>query len=148
MEFKLLPGGAITGEARVPGDKSISHRSIMLGALAEGKTTVAEYVAANGQGPDSADKYGLNLGSRNSDILYRLQLTPDDSSDPNVTFYLTAEVYNSVWTGGDPSSSAVSTFSLSGETNSDGTMTWNCVPGPASTGTPVETKYLPANCRG
>ncbi|MFT4517949.1 MAG: 3-phosphoshikimate 1-carboxyvinyltransferase [Halioglobus sp.] len=40
MEFKLQPGGAITGEARVPGDKSISHRSIMLGALAEGTTRV------------------------------------------------------------------------------------------------------------
>jgi 3-phosphoshikimate 1-carboxyvinyltransferase len=40
MEFKLLPGGAIAGEVRVPGDKSISHRSIMLGALAEGTTWV------------------------------------------------------------------------------------------------------------
>jgi len=26
----------LTGHVRVPGDKSISHRSIMLGALAEG----------------------------------------------------------------------------------------------------------------
>ena len=30
----------ITGKIRVPGDKSISHRSIMLGALADGITTV------------------------------------------------------------------------------------------------------------
>jgi 3-phosphoshikimate 1-carboxyvinyltransferase len=29
--------GALTGTIRVPGDKSISHRSIMLGALAVGK---------------------------------------------------------------------------------------------------------------
>ena len=44
MEFKLLPGGAITGEVRVPGDKSISHRSIMLGALAEGVTRVSGFL--------------------------------------------------------------------------------------------------------
>ncbi len=44
MEFKLLPGGALTGEARVPGDKSISHRSIMLGALAEGVTQVSGFL--------------------------------------------------------------------------------------------------------
>ena len=30
----------IHGTIRVPGDKSISHRSIMLGALADGVTTV------------------------------------------------------------------------------------------------------------
>jgi 3-phosphoshikimate 1-carboxyvinyltransferase len=44
MEFKLLPGGAIAGELRVPGDKSISHRSIMLGALAEGLTKVTGFL--------------------------------------------------------------------------------------------------------
>jgi 3-phosphoshikimate 1-carboxyvinyltransferase len=40
MQFKVLPGGAMSGEVRVPGDKSISHRSIMLGALANGVTRV------------------------------------------------------------------------------------------------------------
>ncbi|MCB1700451.1 MAG: 3-phosphoshikimate 1-carboxyvinyltransferase [Pseudomonadales bacterium] len=44
MEFNLLPGGDITGEARVPGDKSISHRSIMLGALADGITRVSGFL--------------------------------------------------------------------------------------------------------
>jgi 3-phosphoshikimate 1-carboxyvinyltransferase len=44
MEFKLLPGGDVTGEVRVPGDKSISHRSIMLGALAEGSTRVSGFL--------------------------------------------------------------------------------------------------------
>ncbi|WP_029010516.1 3-phosphoshikimate 1-carboxyvinyltransferase [Azospirillum halopraeferens] len=32
--------GALTGTARVPGDKSISHRSLMLGAVAVGETVV------------------------------------------------------------------------------------------------------------
>ncbi|MSO76622.1 MAG: 3-phosphoshikimate 1-carboxyvinyltransferase [Alphaproteobacteria bacterium] len=33
--------GALTGEARVPGDKSISHRALILGALATGTTEIA-----------------------------------------------------------------------------------------------------------
>lgn len=44
MEFRLMPGGTISGEARVPGDKSISHRSIMLGALARGTTHVSGFL--------------------------------------------------------------------------------------------------------
>jgi 3-phosphoshikimate 1-carboxyvinyltransferase len=44
MHFKLQPGGALTGEARVPGDKSISHRAIMLGALAHGTTHVEGFL--------------------------------------------------------------------------------------------------------
>ena len=36
MKYQIQPGGTLQGEARVPGDKSISHRSIMLGALANG----------------------------------------------------------------------------------------------------------------
>jgi 3-phosphoshikimate 1-carboxyvinyltransferase len=40
MHFTLQPGGNLKGEARVPGDKSISHRAIMLGALAEGTSRV------------------------------------------------------------------------------------------------------------
>ena len=44
MEFRLLPGGSLRGEARVPGDKSMSHRSIMLGSLAEGVTHVSGFL--------------------------------------------------------------------------------------------------------
>jgi 3-phosphoshikimate 1-carboxyvinyltransferase len=44
VEFNLLPGGTISGEARVPGDKSISHRAIMLGSLAEGHTRVTGFL--------------------------------------------------------------------------------------------------------
>ena len=38
--FLANPGGSLAGRLRVPGDKSISHRSIMLGSLAEGTTEV------------------------------------------------------------------------------------------------------------
>lgn len=38
------PGGLLSGRIRVPGDKSISHRSIMLGSLAEGVTQVEGFL--------------------------------------------------------------------------------------------------------
>jgi 3-phosphoshikimate 1-carboxyvinyltransferase len=40
ISFFVQPGGKLTGRVRVPGDKSISHRSVMLGSLAEGTTRV------------------------------------------------------------------------------------------------------------
>ncbi len=40
VDYIVQPGGKLTGRVRVPGDKSISHRSVMLGALAEGTTRV------------------------------------------------------------------------------------------------------------
>lgn len=44
VTYKLEPGGALTGRIRVPGDKSISHRSIMLGSIAEGITRVSGFL--------------------------------------------------------------------------------------------------------
>ncbi len=40
LQFIVNAGGVLSGDLRVPGDKSISHRSIMLGALAEGVTHI------------------------------------------------------------------------------------------------------------
>lgn len=40
MDYQVAPGGALTGRLRVAGDKSISHRSVMLGSLANGVTHV------------------------------------------------------------------------------------------------------------
>ncbi|HDY85025.1 hypothetical protein LCGC14_1098720 [marine sediment metagenome] len=42
--YIVQPGGKLQGELRVPGDKSISHRSIMLGSLAEGVTHVSGFL--------------------------------------------------------------------------------------------------------
>ena len=44
MHFYLDPGGKLNGRIRVPGDKSMSHRSIMLGSIAEGRTTVSGFL--------------------------------------------------------------------------------------------------------
>jgi 3-phosphoshikimate 1-carboxyvinyltransferase len=42
--FTARPGGPVRGAIRVPGDKSISHRSIMLGAIATGTTQVTGFL--------------------------------------------------------------------------------------------------------
>jgi len=42
--FLANPGGKLSGRIRVPGDKSISHRSIMLGSLANGTTEVEGFL--------------------------------------------------------------------------------------------------------
>ncbi len=42
--FRVGPGGRLIGRLRVPGDKSISHRAVMLGAIAEGTTEVSGFL--------------------------------------------------------------------------------------------------------
>ncbi|MEX0430758.1 3-phosphoshikimate 1-carboxyvinyltransferase [Spiribacter insolitus] len=42
--FIVEPGGALHGDVQVPGDKSISHRSVMLGSIAEGETRVEGFL--------------------------------------------------------------------------------------------------------
>lgn len=44
IHFIVEPGGSLHGCLRVPGDKSISHRAIMFGALAEGLTTITSFL--------------------------------------------------------------------------------------------------------
>ena len=39
-DYLVKPGGKLTGRVRVPGDKSISHRAVMLGSLAQGTTRI------------------------------------------------------------------------------------------------------------
>lgn len=44
LTFFAEPSGALGGRLRVPGDKSISHRAIMLGALADGPTEITGFL--------------------------------------------------------------------------------------------------------
>ena len=46
MRFRVRPVGRLAGTATVPGDKSVSHRAALLGALAEGPTEVQGYLEA------------------------------------------------------------------------------------------------------
>lgn len=42
--FRVRPGGRLSGALRVPGDKSISHRAVMLAALAEGVSEIGGFL--------------------------------------------------------------------------------------------------------
>nr|WP_029941890.1 3-phosphoshikimate 1-carboxyvinyltransferase [Sphingomonas astaxanthinifaciens] len=41
MKLRALPGGPLGGRFPVPGDKSLSHRALIVGALAAGETVIA-----------------------------------------------------------------------------------------------------------
>ncbi len=44
QHFVVEPGGRLRGRLRVPGDKSISHRSVMLASLADGTSTISGFL--------------------------------------------------------------------------------------------------------
>ena len=44
VTFNVTPGGSFSGAVRVPGDKSISHRAVMLASLAEGQSEVRGFL--------------------------------------------------------------------------------------------------------
>ena len=43
MQRRVRPASKISGEIRLPGDKSISHRYALIGAIAEGETRIANF---------------------------------------------------------------------------------------------------------
>ena len=44
--YLVRPAASVQGELSVPGDKSISHRSLMLGGIAEGETAISGFLAS------------------------------------------------------------------------------------------------------
>ena len=112
--------------------------------LAEGKTSVAEYYSANGYFPDSSDSAGLNTNP-NTDIVASVRYIGTTSGTVSVLGVV-------LQTGVIPTDPAVNySFVLSGVTQSGRTLRWVCKPlavAGAPAGTILETKYLPANCRG
>ncbi len=46
IDYVVAPGGVLQGRVRVPGDKSVSHRAVMLGSIAEGITRVKGFLEA------------------------------------------------------------------------------------------------------
>ena len=49
IDYYVSPGGHLQGSIRVPGDKSISHRALILAAIAEGKSYISGFL----QGEDT-----------------------------------------------------------------------------------------------
>jgi len=124
-----------------------SKLSEPLAALAEAKTTVAEYVAANGRYPTNAVAFGLNTGYRDeSEILDHIQISVPSCAGAPV--HIVADVHTTVWDGGTAARDATLSFRLSGQTTNDGSMNWDCEPGDDTGANAIELKYLPANCRG
>ena len=60
------PALALRGRIQVPGDKSISHRALMLGALAEGRTTISGLLL--GEDPRSTASCFRSLGATISEL--------------------------------------------------------------------------------
>ena len=119
-----------------------SKMSEAVAALAEAKTTVTEYVASNGGLPPTGkeDLFGIDTSPRNGDILDSLDVASRPGSQ---RVYITANVNETVW-GSGTSTEAVS---LVGTVADDSTIQWQCNPGDVTAATPIESKYLPANCR-
>lgn len=44
IDYHIQPGGSLKGSITVPGDKSISHRSLMLSAIANGKSRITGFL--------------------------------------------------------------------------------------------------------
>lgn len=44
VSYSVQPGGRLGGTVRVPGDKSVSHRSIILGSIAAGTTRISGFL--------------------------------------------------------------------------------------------------------
>lgn len=47
MKLTVTPAKRLAGEIRVPGDKSISHRAIMLGSIAKGDTHITHFLMSD-----------------------------------------------------------------------------------------------------
>ena len=45
-EYQVAPAARVSGEVTVPGDKSISHRALMLGGIATGETRITGFLAS------------------------------------------------------------------------------------------------------
>ena len=41
---RFMAGGPLRGTIKVPGDKSISHRAVMFGSIAEGETHIRNFL--------------------------------------------------------------------------------------------------------
>ena len=46
QQLAVTPGGPLRGRVRVPGDKSISHRALLLGAIASGRSEITSFLPA------------------------------------------------------------------------------------------------------
>jgi 3-phosphoshikimate 1-carboxyvinyltransferase len=115
VNFIIKPGSYLQGRIRVPGDKSISHRAIMLSALAQGTSEVFGFLAGQDcldtlrafqqmgvriEGPEDEQVvvHGVSMQSLRAPN-QALDLGNSGTSMRLLTGILAAQTFNSVLTG-------------------------------------------------
>ena len=70
MKVTIEGSGPLRGEITVPGDKSISHRALIFGALAEGETEISGFLAGEDclSTVDCLRKLGVSIAVQESDV--------------------------------------------------------------------------------
>lgn len=78
-------GLCLKGNIQIPGDKSISHRSLMLGAIAQGKTTIKGLLL--GEDPRNTAQcfslLGANISQLNTDLVEVQGVGQDNLTEPS-----------------------------------------------------------------
>ena len=69
--MKFSKSAPLKGEVTVPGDKSISHRSVMLGALSKGTTSITNFLEGADclSTIDCFQKMGIEIEKKPGEIL-------------------------------------------------------------------------------
>ncbi len=83
MIVVTTPTGPLTGTVKVPGDKSITHRAIMIGSIANGVTEISDYLIADDSNATINCFQAMGVNIRNSDnrliiVGNGLKLKPSD----------------------------------------------------------------------
>lgn len=70
MNAVIKPSGKLRGEITVPGDKSISHRSVMLGSIASGDTRISGFLTGEDclSTIDCFKKLGIDIEVNGTDV--------------------------------------------------------------------------------
>src|SRR2546422_7746519 len=101
MELVVSPARRLRGRVRVPGDKSISHRAALIGALARGDTVIHNFLRADdclhtvsclrALGVGIEDE-GSRLIVRGMGPRWRAPMTPLDAGNSGTTMRLLAGI--------------------------------------------------------
>ena len=113
-----------------------SKMSEPIAALAEAKTSIAEFYAGRGSLPLTVDAAGINTN-------------PDRPIVQSLAYDSTGLVYAIVRPGVVDNTGTAYSFAISATTNGTArTITWICKPAAGGSATAIEPKYLPSTCRG
>src|ERR687883_523450 len=71
--LRACPSGALCGQAHVPGDKSVSHRALIFGALASGETRIEDLLESDDVLRTAAAMRALGADITRADGTWRVQ---------------------------------------------------------------------------